>query len=85
MQTFIHHRIVHDYDHPMEVRLRQLLLDFSLAHLHQISCSNLGLIVRLVGINFPSCLLETGLGLQQRLLQGNIIQRLAPSTLGTDV
>ena len=66
----------------MEVRLRQLLLDFCLANLRQISCQNLGRMARLINLNFSRDHLPTGLRLQQRLQEQAVVERLAPNTLG---
>jgi hypothetical protein len=54
---------VHDAEHPMEVRLRQLLLHFCLDHLEEMSDRHLSLVARLVSLNFPRDLLQAVLGI----------------------
>jgi hypothetical protein len=66
----------------MEIRLRELLLDYCLAHLDQLTSHNLGVMARLAAANLPGCLFSKVLLLQQSLLQRNIIHSLAPNTLG---
>lgn len=80
-KAFIRHRIVHSCDHPVEVRLRELILNFCLRHRQQISSENLYLMARLAGLNFPLCLSQTSLLLQQLLDQEAIMGRLAPRAL----